>query len=302
MLPWPALEKYKHTLTLPQPVNGVADLSLFYYAAGEPYNPAMVLLHGLGDEADTWRHIIEPLAENWYVIAPDLPGFGRSAKPDVHYTLSFLNGAILGLLQALNIQSPVLAGSSLGGMLAHSIALQQPEQVRGLVLVDGALLARVQPLSVHLLLFLAPGLGEWLYTRLRKNPQAAYETLRPYYANLDELPQADRDFLYQHVIQRVGSDEQRRAYFSTLRGLATSTGKLQHDLPTKLAALQNLPTLILWGEQDQINPVENGRLLAQIQPGARLKLFPNSGHLPHQERPAEALEAILGDERLKRTR
>jgi pimeloyl-ACP methyl ester carboxylesterase len=177
-------------------------------------------------------------------------------------------------------------------MLAHGMVLEQPERASALVLVDGALLTRTQRLDPQLLLFLTPLLGEWLYTRLRKDPQAAYATLRAYYANIDRLSQAERDFLFYRVNQRVWSDDQRRAYFSTLRNMVGSISRLQIGLPARLAQLHT-PTLILWGEKDQINSPENGKALAQVQPGARLALIPEAGHMPHQEQAETVVREIL---------
>jgi pimeloyl-ACP methyl ester carboxylesterase len=137
-------------------------------------------------------------------------------------------------------------------------------------------------------------LGESLYTRLRKDPQAAYATLRAYYTNMDKLPQAERDFLFYRVNQRVWSDDQRRAYFSTLRNMVSSISRLQKGLPARLAQLHT-PTVILWGEKDRINPPGNGTALAQLQPDARLTLIPDAGHMPHQEQPEVVLDEILNE-------
>jgi pimeloyl-ACP methyl ester carboxylesterase len=323
MQPYPGLEPYAQAVDLPR--NG---LRLFYFAAGDPCRPAALLLHGLGDEADTWRYLIEPLSQRWRVIAPDLPGFGRSDQPKLAYTFDFLRGCLFELLEVLAVPKALLVGHSLGGMLAHGMLtygmlahdmrVEQPGaspprfskpvmpdppetgeaslQVSGLALLDGALLTRTQRLSPQLLLFMTPLLGEYLYTRLRKDPQAAYATLRAYYTDMDKLPQVERDFLFRRVNQRVWSDGQRRAYFSTLRNMASSISRLQKDLPARLVQLHT-PTLILWGAQDRVNPPENGSRLAQLQPDSRLVLIPEAGHMPHQERPQEVLRHILGDER-----
>ena len=113
---------------------------------------------------------------------------------------------------------------------------------------------------------------------------------------MDRLPQVERDFLFQRVNQRVWSDSQRRAYFSTLRNMARSITGLQKDLPARLAQLKS-PTLVLWGAQDRINPPETGAALAQLQPDSRFTLIPQAGHMPHQEHAQEVLRHILGDER-----
>lgn len=293
MQTWPGLEKYTRSVDLP-----TSGLRLFLYEAGSPESPVVLLLHGLGDEADTWRHLIEPLAANCRVIAPDLPGFARSDKPQIDYTIRFLCEIVLELLDTLAIPAATWIGHSLGAILSQTIALEHPERVDSLVLIDGTLLARAQKLSLQTLLFLVPGVGEWLYNRLRKNPQAAYNTLYPYYYDLDGLPQADRDFLFQRVNQRVWSDDQRRAYFSTLRNMASYATKAQKGLDDRLAQMK-IPTLVVWGENDRLFPVENARGLAEIQPTARLVILPQAGHNLQQERPQEFIQALRDDDRLR---
>ena len=283
---YPGLEGFSQTIDLPG-----NKLRLFFYDSGGSREPAVLLIHGLGDEADTWRHLIEPLSSRWRVIAPDLPGFGRSEKPVRAYTLEFLQSCLFELLERLSIQQVILVGHSMGGMLAQSMALEQPGMVKGLVLIDGGLLVQTQRLNPQLLISLIPGIGEWHYTKLRKDPQAAYATLSAYYDDIKKLPQNERDFLYKRVNQRVWSDDQRRAYFSTLRSMAASVPRMQKGLREQLAGLKTA-TLILWGEKDLINPLENGDVLVHAQPSAQLEIIPEAGHMPHQEQWKEVSEAI----------
>jgi len=284
---WPTLGGYSKKIHLSQ-----RGLDLHYYQAGERELPPMVLLHGLGDEADTWRHLVEPLAAHYNVIAPDLPGFGRSDKPTVKYNLPFLVGSIIEFLDLLKIPKVYFLGNSLGAILSQLIALDHSDRVSALGLIDGTILTRKQPLRLQTLLFLVPGIGEFLYNRLRKDPQAAYKTLYPYYYDLDALPETDRQFLYQRVNQRVWANDQRRAYFSVLRNLASEIIRLQTGLSARLSE-SLLPTLVVWGAEDQILPVENAHALAQIQPSTSLAIIPDCGHLPQQEKPAELLKIIL---------
>ena len=186
---WPAMAPFAKDITLNQ-----SGLRLHVYDAGPQDAPAIVLVHGLGDESDSWRHVIEPLAVHQRVIAPDLPGFGRSESLQ-RYAIDDIISILVDLLDKLNISSATLVGSSLGGMLSHAIAIMHPDRVQGLLLLDGHLGVSKQKLDLSTLLFLIPGIGEWRYSHYRKNPQAAYDSLRPFYADLDKLPAEDRDFL-----------------------------------------------------------------------------------------------------------
>jgi pimeloyl-ACP methyl ester carboxylesterase len=287
MHPWPGLAAYARTVHLAK-----SGLALHVYdTAGVA--PPLLLIHGLADEADTWRHVLPPLSAQYRVIAPDLPGFGRSDKPKRAYTLPFYQDAMLELLDTLAIPRATVAGHSMGAMIAHSLALAHPERVERLVLISASLVAGAQRLDLGTMLSLVPGLGEWLYNRLRKDPQAAYRSLEPYYGRLAGLAQEDRDFLFQRVNERVWNDGQRRAFLSTLRNLARWLPAQQRHLPARLAAF-TVPTTVLWGEADRINIVENGRAVLRLQPAARLIITPGAGHDIQQDNPQAVVEAIRG--------
>ena len=247
--------------------------------------------HGLGDEADTWRHVFLPLAERYRVVALDLPGFGRSDKPRRTYSLAFLCSAVVELMDALDHQTVGLVGHSLGAVIAQTVALEHPARVRELILVSGSLTSRAQKLNLVIVQMALPCLGERLYNSLRASPDAAYESLRPYYANLDALPTTDREFLYQRVNERVWSDGQRRAFLSVLRQLVWGAWR-QRQLESRLAQLTT-PTRVIWGEADAVNSVESGRALAAIQSTATLTVLPGAGHNVQQEAP-EKLLAVIG--------
>ncbi len=287
MQPWPDLAEAAQFIQLPR-----TGLRLFTYQLGDHPQRSLLFVHGLGDEADSWRHVLRPLAQNARVVALDLPGFGRSPKPDLAYTIPFYAQVISELAQVLGLQSTLLVGSSLGAAIGQSLALEErPAWLKGLALADGTLLTTGQRLNLSLLLFLLPGLGEWLYTRLRRDPQAAYETLRPYYADLGALPEAERQFLYRRVNQRVWDDGQRRAYFSALRSMAAYTARQQKGLAERLHSL-DLPTLLIWGQQDRIIPLATGQAAQRAQPAARLAILPDAGHLPHQDNPLAFVKLI----------
>lgn len=283
--PMQAWDKLAHLAAFTTLAN--MDLNLFYFESGDPLLPAVVCIHGLGDEADTWRHVIEPLAEQYHVLALDLPGFGRSSQPaDLTYTPQFFQTTILSFLDQLGVRQAVLIGSSLGGILAHAIAIDNPDRVMGLALVGGALLQPQSMGDMSLRLMALPGLGEWFYTRLRHSPQAAFDSLRNVYHDLDGLPAEDRAFLFTRVNQRVWSNAQRRAYFSTLRNLGKFIKQSQRGLDEKLARL-TVPTIVMRGEHDPLFAAENARALMELQPNATYVEIDGAGHLPHQERPEE---------------
>ena len=118
MQPWPGLAPYLRHVHLPK-----SGCTLALYDAGRGESGPLLLIHGMADEADTWRHLLPALSAQHRVLAPDLPGFGRSEQPRRPYTLVFFQETMLELLDELEIDRATLIGHSLGGMIAHSIAL-----------------------------------------------------------------------------------------------------------------------------------------------------------------------------------
>lgn len=287
---FPGLEGWSKEVFLPS-----AGVRLHLLDTGDEGTPPVLLLHGLGDEADTWRSVLPLISATHRAIAPDLPGFGRSEKPNRKYTPAFFTAVVLELLEVLSLPRVTLVGHSNGAVIAQAFALEHPQRVEHLVLVGGAMLSKETPLNLGLLLFLVPGVGEWMYTRLRKDPRAAYETLRPYYHDLDSLSQSERDFLYQRVNERVWSDGQRLGFLSTLRSLAAWLPAQQKDLPDRLKGWQ-VPTTLIWGEDDRVNPPVNARALLDILPSARLVIVPRAGHNLQQEQPGTVAAAIAGSQ------
>jgi len=286
MEPWPTLKQFAKTTHIEE-----TDIDLFYYETNHEKKPALLMIHGLGDEADTWRYVFDALARDYHLIAPDLPGFGRSDKPDVDYTPDFMISTLIGLLDKIGVDQTILIGSSLGAMLSHAIALEHPGRVQGVVLIGGALLQTNKMADRGLRLMQIPFLGEWLYTRLRKNPDAAFDSMRNVYHDLDKMPNPDREFLYHRVNQRVWSDGQRRAYFSTLRSLIPWLKTQQSTILEQFSEMST-PCLIIRGEFDPLFSQENGKALAEIQKNTSMTTIDNAGHLPHQENPQAVMKII----------
>lgn len=264
-------------------------MRLHYYDVGD--GPPLLLVHGLGDEADTWRHVLLPLAEHRRVIALDLPGFGRSAHPRRFYTQAFFARTLEALLAALGIERLELVGSSLGAAVAQRLALARPVLVSRLTLIGGALPIEPRWPPAPLWLFVTPGLGEAVYTSLRRSQDESYATLRPYYYDLDGLPAEDQEFLRQRVWARVWSSGQRRAFLSTLRW-GVIDGRARAASNRERLQQLAVPTQLIWGAHDHIQPLAGGEQMASLLPNAQLHVIADSGHLPQQERPQEVVALI----------
>ena len=287
---WPGLSPYARSLE----TSGNGD-RLFYFDSRQQGRRALILIHGLGDEADSWRHIFPLLAPRYRLLAPDLPGFGRST---VHgrTSLGRCAKAVLELMAAEELSSAVLVGSSLGAAVAQRVASMAPSKVSSLVFVDGGWPAAGGG-DGSLLFSLLPFRGERRYTAYRRDHEAAVRSLAPYYADFDALPESDRSFLARRVIDRVESDGQRRAYFSLYRSAVLWVLFRRTSFRAGLAGFDR-PLLVAWGSEDRILSAATAELLCSIAPRARSFLLEGAGHLPQQERPEElaaAIEAFLDD-------
>jgi pimeloyl-ACP methyl ester carboxylesterase len=275
--PYPTLEPYSRNVN-----------QLFNFDSVNDHGHSPVLLiHGNGDEADTWRHVFEPLAGSFRVLALDLPGFGRS-KPSSSGDLKSLAVAITELVAALNLQRVHLVGSSMGAVVAALFAVQHPSLTASLTMVGGAnpSLGQVSA-SPAIQTMLEPGVGENYYNGLRtQGIDAAFATLEPYYANLQGMSRSDREFLRARVWARVCSDTQREAFFAALRSLFDA------DQPP-IVGLEKFPSRFIWGQFDHIIPVQSAWKLQESLPNAKLEILPDAGHLVHQEQPEAFLGALV---------
>lgn len=297
--PWPDLAAYATKF----PGKGVDD-ALFAFdsrpgaagaaAAGDstggaavPAVPTLLLLHGLGDEADTWRSIFPRLAGRFRLVAVDLPGFGRSPRRAGRGFAAAV-ARIGRLLEELG--PAVLVGSSLGAGLALAVAAAKPALARGVFGLDGGL-PTVGALNPALARMLLPFAGEAGYRGLRGRPETAYASLRPYYADLDALPADERAFLARRVVDRVDSDSQMSAYFALLRSyafwsLAREAGAF------RAVRAAGTPLAFVWGGRDAAIPAAAVRAAADALPPGGFALIPDAGHLPQQETPAAAAAAL----------
>ena len=295
---WPSLAKFGKSLSLPEG-------ELFYYdsegsADSETRSrhggkPTIALIHGLGDEADTWRHVFHALAEAGYrVLAPDLPGFGRSRwKGAIGVNVHCDSVTLLLAFADAGAKSPAVAlvGSSLGAGVAELIACKRPEIVKGLVLIAGCF-PFAKSADKKLLLLGLPFLGRKWYRGFRKNHEAAWKSLYFYYADLDAMNGADRDFLCERVVARVESPNQERGYLSTVGSMnrffmfgSRFVARKIKRFPGKIFALH--------GEKDRVFPFEKTALFRSLRPDAEFAIIADAGHLPQQEKPEACVAEIL---------
>lgn len=264
-------------MTMTEKTYRIGDRDIFVAEAGD--GPAVVLLHGGGPGASglsNYSHNIEPLAEHFRVIVPDMPGYGRSTKGiDQRDPFGDLAEAVRGLLDELGLRSANLVGNSYGGAAALRLALDTPERADRLVLMGpgGIGTARGLPTS---------GLQKLLAYYGGKGPSHAKleEFIRGYLVHDGaSVPAEAIDERYQASIDPdvVADPPLRRP-----AGLRTLL-RMDFTRDRRLSQLRT-PTLVIWGAQDKVNRPSGGRALARTMPNCDLLQVANTGHWVQWER------------------
>lgn len=241
----------------------------------------IVLLHGTSASLHTWDGWVSKLAKERRVIRYDLPGFGLTGpSPTDDYRLDSYTKFVLAMLDVMNVKKVILAGNSLGGNLAWATAATYPDRVERLILVDAGGYA-FTPASVPLGFRIAqmPAMHQ-LMSRIL--PRGVIEgSVKNVYGDPSKVT-ADLIDRYYDLALREGN---RRA-------LGLRFAQMQRgDQAEKISTIK-VPTLILWGGQDRLVPVENAHRFSRDIAGSQLQIFDALGHVPQEEDPELTLMAV----------
>lgn len=263
----------------------VEGIRVHYQEAGDPKAPAIILIHGFASSTLVWSKVFLRLAEAGYrVIALDMLGFGYSAKPkNGEYTIPGQAKLITRLLDGLSIPRAIFIGSSYGGAVAATCALDYADRVERLILVGTV--SNNRPLEFKLMrVFSSPLVSEVVSPLLLGSRRLLRRRMKRVYDRhswvLDE-----RRVDARHLPLRAAGTH--RAIIRTVRGWDAE--RISRD-----AHLIRQRTLLLWGENDREIPLADGEQLHEQIPGSRLVVFLNCGHLPHEEYP-EAFTNVVTD-------
>ncbi len=240
----------------------------------------VVLVHGTSASLHTWDGWAASLRDSHRVIRFDLPGFGLTGpSPEQDYTLDAYTRLTLRLLDSLGVSRFAIAGNSLGGEVAWHVAAAAPDRVAALILVDAVgypIVSQTVPIGFRMAR--TQGLA-WLFTRIL--PRSVVESsVRSVYGD----PSRVTDSLvtrYYELTLREGNRGSLPRRFAQSRDGADSAA---------IATLR-VPTLIMWGGRDGLIPPDHAGRFARDIPGSRISLFPELGHVPHEEDPVRTAAA-----------
>jgi pimeloyl-ACP methyl ester carboxylesterase len=241
----------------------------------------ILLIHGIPTSSFLWRNVIPPLAEALKVYAVDLLGYGDSDKPE-GADLSIVAQAnyLRAFMREVGWDRGAVAGHDIGGGIAQLLALESPQAITNLVLLD-TIAYDSWPVS-EIERLKDPAWDEILATRDLSSGFA-----KSFKRGMVREERVDDQLVAEYVRPFEGV-EGRRAYLRCARALRTE------DLASVMdrVELLDVPTLIIWGEGDDFQKVEYGRRLAAAMPRARLVVLEEAGHFVPEDRPEEVARLI----------
>jgi len=249
----------------------------------------LLLLHGMSSSLNTWDSVVLDLKKTRRVISLDLPGFGLTGpSPENTYNFDYYSKFIDSFTTRLQIKRFVLVGNSMGGAISWNYALHQPKAVAKMVLIDaagypkkgesGSLGFKIAstPVINNLLLYATPKI------LVRKSLETIY-----YDPSMVTDAQVER---FHDVAIREGN---RAAALEIFKGSFATSSKKFGKTPSEQIQQINVPTLILWGEKDQLISVDNVRNFKKDIQGSVSEIYPNIGHVPMEEAPHKVSQSIL---------
>ena len=262
----------------------IDGLKLHGWQAGPEDAPVIFLLHGGGvDNALlSWRLTIPVLAETHRVVAFDWPGYGDSQALDGASTLEVYDRLLLGLMDALGVARAGLMGISMGGAAGLLFALNHPQRVERLALVDAYGLQRKAPFHTLSKWFVdIPALTRWSYAWLRRSRWLTAWTLRSILCRPGSVNDQIVDEVYQ-VIQKPGI---WRAFQTFQQHEMTASG-LRSVYIDRVGELR-MPVLLIHGGKDSLVPLASAQEAVRINPAIRLEVLEGCGHWPQRDWPQE---------------
>lgn len=252
----------------------------FHYLVGGEGEP-LLLLHGFGGDKDNWTRMARYLSGQYRVIAPDLAGFGETSSPaEADYGYAAQVERVRAFVEALGLESVHIAGNSMGGAIAALYAANYPQDTRSLWLLAPAGVTQAPP-------------SDYFQRLAAGEPNIILPaTNTEYYAMLEYVME---DVPWIPVPVKYTLAEKAVAARPMLENIFKQISAADIAIAKALAGSQ-VPTLITWGEDDELLHPAGAQILADAIPGAQLQMLDDTGHLPMVEKPQASAEAFVAFE------
>lgn len=275
-------------------------IRLFCLESGPDDGPVVLLMHGFPELAYSWRHQVASLGRaGFHVIAPDMPGYGRSDKPDVTYDCEWINACLIGVLDEIGCERAVVAGHDWGGLLVWIMARQYPERVAGVIGVNTPDLPRsaIPPVQllrqifvdtpIYIIQFQARGVAEWMLGTWGRGADDFVEMIfgGATTQNADAFPPEVLD-VYKDAFRPVGALTPPIEYYRNMdRNWELTASIADHTV--------DVPCLMISAENDPVLTPAMTAGMEERVPDLERVIIENCGHWTQQERPAETTRAML---------
>lgn len=255
--------------------------------------PPLLLVHGLMTTSYSWRWVFRGLAARFRVIAPDLPGCGRSAKPLEHvYSARNLATFVGELAEALGVRGCPVVGNSLGGFLAMRMVLDDPESASRLLVIHSPIFPQARYHALHAALSV-PGARRLLVRVIQRGPERWAHRNVHYYDESRKSREEAREYGAP-----LATDDGAMGFVKYLAETVAPEGfsTIVRDLGAKRARGEAFPVplTLVYARRDPMVPPWNGERLARLVPDARMVWLEDSSHFPQVDSPERLVEIIDG--------
>ena len=255
---------------------------LTYVELGEGDGPPIVFLHGLGGTWQNWLENLPRAAQERRVIAVDLPGFGTSPMPTEDISISLYARIVKELLDQLGVEWPVIVGNSMGGFVAAEFCIRY-QQVERLVLAAAGGISTASLRRHTTLTFFRVGGLISAATLARSRDVVARPRLRhPVLATVIRHPSCMPPDVLLEIMPRSNNP----GFMPALKSL------LDYNFTDRLGEI-GCPTLLVWGREDILVPVEDADEFERLIPDARKLVFDETGHMPMLEQPGAFNDSLM---------
>lgn len=256
-----------------------------YRDAGE--GEVLLLIHGMAGSSATWRAVMPQLSKKYRVVAPDLIGHGESAKPRGDYSLGAFAVWLRDFLDELGVTRATVVGQSLGGGVAMQFVYQHPDYCERLVLISSGGLGPDVGLILRLLS--APGIELVLPIVAPKPVLRLGEKVKSWMSGVGI--QSPRGAEIWSAYCSLSDSQTRQSFLRTLRSVVDYRGQAVSAL-SRLQLQSGLAVMTIWGEKDDIIPVEHAYAAQAVREGSRVEVLPGVGHFAQVEAPAQVVDLI----------
>lgn len=259
-------------------------LRVHYRDEGKQDGPVLVLIHGSNASLHTWEQWVGILGKDYRIISLDLPGHGLTGNnPAGVYDSASCVRVVDRLLTKLNVDKAVIGGNSMGGGVSWAYALEHPEKVEAVLLVDasGQPYARSGNTPLGFRLMRMPVIKEAArFIAPRSIFESSVKTSMSVQSEIDDKL-INR---YWELNRYPGNRNATMQRFSSSKSMVPGTKE-------RLSTIK-VPVLILWGAQDNLIPVTAAKWFAEAMPQAKLIIYPNVGHVPMEEIPQKSANDV----------